>query len=522
MRRSTATTTCLALLLGLLYAAPVHCATLNGTLTLGNISLDEDAGDLSAMQETYNIHDGFSVSQILLNGQLSDRNMFQLDLREINLDSRKGLFTYRLADVGDVTVRYDQHRQLFDADGAVSSERKDLRIGARAAMTPWLRVSGNYNHQTRAGDRLGYPAGNIGWLGNGYDYTLQTGRVEAEVHDHVRGLAVGYEMSDYADTEHNGTDRQGHVVSVRGHMPCLFLPDHVSHYVRAAFGQQELVGSGLQYDMASFQYVGVVKPVDQFKFKYDLYLSRVDDDATDLKTDDIRNNFDLTYFFKYGQVFGGYSYVTADDDRTLTSSNVWRVGAAGGYHHAIRAKVSYATSDKTDTEQLTLLKDVEQDRFRASLQSQPVENLTVGASYADRTREFPVINVKATGKQVSTFARVTVPGWGGFGADYTYSRDEYDDLVAGYDAESNVVTGRVDVDYIKNLRLSAAVSYLDIGKDLDIEKSILSFEGRYNLLDDYHIEVKYNVYNYDDYILLDRYYTANVVWVNIGYDFSVE
>ena len=39
---------------------------------------------------------------------------------------------------------------------------------------------------------------------------------------------------------------------------------------------------------------------------------------------------------------------------------------------------------------------------------------------------------------------------------------------------------------------------------------------------DYHVEVKYNVYNYDDYILLDRYYTANVVWVNVAWDLHFE
>ena len=56
--------TCLATMLGLLFATPVQSATLDGTLTLGNISLDEDAGDKSAMQETFNIHDGFTVSRI--------------------------------------------------------------------------------------------------------------------------------------------------------------------------------------------------------------------------------------------------------------------------------------------------------------------------------------------------------------------------------------------------------------------------------------------------------------------------
>jgi hypothetical protein len=84
------------------------------------------------------------------------------------------------------------------------------------------------------------------------------------------------------------------------------------------------------------------------------------------------------------------------------------------------------------------------------------------------------------------------------------------------------VTGRVEFDRIKDLRLAAGLTYVDIGRDLDIEKSIVSLEGVYTMLNDYHLEIKYNAYNYDDYILLDRYYTANVVRINVGYDFHLK
>jgi hypothetical protein len=68
------------------------------------------------------------------------------------------------------------------------------------------------------------------------------------------------------------------------------------------------------------------------------------------------------------------------------------------------------------------------------------------------------------------------------------------------------------------LNVASGVTYLDIGRDLDIEKTIVFVESALKLFDRYHLEVKYNVYNYDDYILLDRYYTANVVRVDFGYD----
>ena len=39
------------------------------------------------------------------------------------------------------------------------------------------------------------------------------------------------------------------------------------------------------------------------------------------------------------------------------------------------------------------------------------------------------------------------------------------------------------------------MTYLKVEEDLDIEKSILSFEGMYTVADDYHLEIKYNVRN---------------------------
>jgi hypothetical protein len=73
-----------------LLSATVWAAEIDGTIKLGGVTLDEEAGDLSTMQEAFNIDEGFSVTQLRLNAKLSPRNYLTLNLREINLDSRKG------------------------------------------------------------------------------------------------------------------------------------------------------------------------------------------------------------------------------------------------------------------------------------------------------------------------------------------------------------------------------------------------------------------------------------------------
>jgi hypothetical protein len=310
-------------------------------------------------------------------------------------------------------------------------------------------------------------------------------------------------------------------VSARLYTPCFFY-DKWTHLVRGAYGISKLSENEIDYKLSSFEYTGIVRPLHAFEFKYNFDASRVDDEATSLKTDRFQNSFDATCFYKFGQVSGGYVYETNDDDHTLTHYNSWRAGTVFRFRKFVTARVNYSERNKKDQEELTLLKDVEADRFRARLQVQPIAPLTVGGGYSWREREFPDIRVKTEGDVASGFVRYTCSGWGAISGEYSYTNDTYDDLVAGFNTRSDIVTGRVDFDRIKDLQLGGGVTYLDIGGDLDIEKSMIFVEGAYTLRNDYHIEVKYNVYNYDDYVLLDRYYTANVVWVNVGYDFDLK
>jgi hypothetical protein len=517
---SLARTITLVLLLATGLATPLLAVDLDGLFEVGTISLDEDAGDLAAMQETYNIHEGFNVSRILLRGRFEDGDSFDLDLDEINLDSRRGRLEYRRPGLGRLSLRHEKHRQLFDAAGSVAAMRESWRLGARLTPARWLRLSADYDRQDRDGDRLSYPEGTDTRLGDRYDHRLGVGRFEAEARRDGRGLALGFETSTLNDDLTGRLDRRGRVFSARAFGACYLLPS-LSHYARASHGKQELTASDLEHTLTTLQYVGTAKPDDRLRLRYKFYLSRVEDDATALRTDYVRNDLDLIWHHARGRLFGGYGYVTHDDDRSLSHSHAWRVGGTWSRGSELKAKVSYAASEKTDEERLTLLRDVETSRLRASLESRPLENLDLGATYADRSRAFPVLDVEAEGRSVNVHGRLRVPDWGRVSADYTYTDEDYEDRAAGFAVDSHAVTGRLDFTRLPDLELAAGLTYLDVGGDLDIEKIVVMLEGRFDLLEDYYLEVAYNAYNYDDYILMDRYYTANVVRVNVGYRLSL-
>jgi hypothetical protein len=519
--RTIAIATLLTAGIVVLAASPAWPGTMEGTVKVGGV-IKNESGDRSTVQETYGIYDGFSLTQIRLTGSLDPGNYLSLDLREINLDSRQGDFLFRRPGTFKLTANFDQSRYVFDPDRVTTAERKDWRVGAQYTPYRWLNINGSYNYLMREGERLPYPPGTESVLGESYDNVLQTGLISVEAQKDRRGGAITYQASGYADDLNSGADRRGHVISARAYLPDRFI-DRWTHMLRGSYGVRRLKDGDLEYTMSDFQYTAVVQVQPRLQLRYNFEATRHDHEATDLKTIRFQNIADATYHHPYGHLNAGYAYET-NDDRTLTHYNSWRAGGSfrlareGGQGSWLTAKLDYAERTKKDEEQLTLLRDVEASKLRGSLELRPVEPVVVGGRYLNREREMPDIAVKAEGEVWSGWLRAEHKAWGSVSADYSWTKDTYTDLVAGFVAGSSIVTARADFVRIRNLTLAGGVTYLDIGEDLDIEKSMVFAEGSFRFLKDYRLEARYNCYNYDDYILLDRYYTANVLRIDLAYD----
>lgn len=503
----------------------LYCAEVDGVVKVGYVFVDEVAGDLSVIQETYNLYEDFSISKIKLNGKLSPKSYFSLRLSNINLDNRSAGIQFKIP--GQLTFRlsYDQHRQVFDASRTTVSDRKDARVSIDATPLEWLGLSASYNSQNKTGNRASFPAGVNSNLGERYDYLLQTGKIEGRARYRGSNGAVAFEFSDFSNEITSATNRQGSVISARLFFPSYFFPsflgDRLTHSLRGAYGVQEIAQPDLKYTLGNFQYAGELRPQKRVKLKYTVFASQVDDEATDIKTENFRHSFDGFYHHRYGTVFGGYSYEINDDDRALTSYDVYRVGTSLKYKGKAKASVRYTNRAKDDEEKRTLLQESETQSFAGDLSIKPVEELTIGGRYFNRNRDLPDIDVEIDGKTFNVYASFAFRDWGSLRADYTYAKNKYDDRVGTFKTLNHTVTSRVQVDYIENLTVSGGLAHIDVGKDLDIEKSTLFFESRYTYKDNYHIEIKYDVYNFDDFVLVDRYYTANVVWINAGYSFQL-
>jgi hypothetical protein len=502
----------------------VSSATKNidGTLKLGGIGIDEQYGSLASMQETYNIYEGFNVAQVLMNGYLGPKHYFTLNLRDINMKNRKGNFLYRSPNAFRFNSSYRQNRYVFDPDRNITSDRKVWGFNLAYKPLEAFNLLANYGFNQRKGQRASYPLSTTGtWLGPGYDYTQHAGGLEAQYIRGRRGGALRYDFTHFANRQDEQTDRQGHLLSARFNTPCSFY-DKWSHFLRFAYGKHDVINANVYFTLLNFQYTGIVTPIQWFRFKYNLYVNRIDDTSTNMVTDDIRNNLEADFYYKYGRVFGGYGYEINDDDRYLTNYNTYAVGGTFDYEKRVYAKVSYANRAKTDQEKLTLLKDIESERIRADLKLTITDDLVIGGRYVEGERVYPDINTSAKGTRTNGYLNYKLPVWFSVWGDYVYRVEDHDNLVGTFNTNSHVVTSKLTFDRIRDLYLGFGATYLRVREDLDIEKSILFFEAEYTLADAYHFEIKYNVFNYDDYVITERYYTGNIVWFNVAYDFNLK
>jgi hypothetical protein len=187
-------------------------------------------------------------------------------------------------------------------------------------------------------------------------------------------------------------------------------------------------------------------------------------------------------------------------------------------------KAEYASRVRKDEEQLTLLQDVESSQFRARIEVRPVPvpGASVGGSFARRLRDFQDIGVASDGRTAQGFVRYERTGWGAVEGDYDWADDDWHDLTSTFATTTRAATARVEVERIPRVKLACGVTWLEVTRDVRLEKSVLSADAELRLAAGYRLVAQGNVFDFDDYVLLDRYYTANVLRIGLAYDFRTK
>lgn len=504
-------------------------AVWEGRVSVGGILIDE-TGDRSAMQETYNVFEGVSLSSLYLKGHSNPRTYLLLDLTDVNLGDRRGRFDFRRVGTLHLSSTYAESRYLFDSAGNIDAQRRNSRNTLTYTPARWLWLSGDYNLQTRTGDRAPLVPGPVGWLGTAYDSKLHRWRGEAQMRAHSGiGGTVAYDGVKQNDVLDERRERTGYIVSANLQVPHLVV-QQLTHVVRGAIGRSELPYSGLGFDLKNIQYTGLLDATRWSRLKYRFYASSIDDEATRMRTDNYIHDMDVNVRWRRALASAGYGWEALDDDHAVTTSRTWRGAiSVSAPENKVSGRVAYSARNTDDEEATTLIKDREFARLDVRLDARPRPTFSMGGRLANRDRRMPDIATEASGWTATAYGTWRYEHFGDtgviagdLGADYTYADDDYHTTVGHEQVVSHAATARVNVTYHDRIDGTASITYFSASEDLDIRKSIVSVGLGYKFANGFSTDARYNAYNYDDYLVVARYYTANVVWLDVGYAFSTE
>jgi hypothetical protein len=247
-----------------------------------------------------------------------------------------------------------------------------------------------------------------------------------------------------------------------------------------------------------------------------LIFSRTDNEADGLETDNAISTLLLAKQFpRRAEASLAYEFRSQDDlvDRTETNAVIAKGTLLLRDDLRVRGQVAYA--EKKDDERTTLVGEEEITRHRWEIRYDHPAGHRLTLRYRDRRRDFEDIGAEADFSTFSTTATVNLPRWGtGFGT-YSYSKGDYLNTTNAFKFEQHLITARATSIRHRHVQLTSGLTYLRSRLRADIEKIIFSVGANVDLSRGYQFNIRYNAHNYDDFMVSDRYYTANVVTVDL-------
>jgi len=495
-----------------------------GSIGIGYTFLDQ-TGDRSVSQETYDLYEdpGFSIR----NFRLESSGHYELtgNLENINLDNRNIYLRFRRPGRVSISGQHQKSRRIYDFDGRQRTYRD--RSAFDIALIPHraVKLLGGYAQSGREGSFLLFGGQPFSGLGEGLgsdepaevlsDYSMTAYYFGAQLRHRKSMIEGRYRHTGFTDDLDGNQDRQGQYVRVHAFTP---VPRVGRMIFTGGFltGWNEVESRDEKRKKNSFWggLTWTVQPA--WILSYKLLLSRIDNEAEGIETDNAVSTLFLTRRFPAkAEISLGYEFRSQDDLTDRTETNAFVVKGAARPTENVRLKGQFAFSREEDDDRTTLVGSEEITRYRCEFRYDHPAGHGLTLRYRDRRRDFADIGSKADFKTISSTLTFSLLGWGqGFGT-YAYSNGDYANTSSTFRFEQHVATARVTTKRCRRLRLTSGLTYLRSRRHIDIEKIIFSVGVNVGLTRGYQFNARYNAFNYDDFMVIDRYYTANAVAVDI-------
>jgi len=492
--------------------------TISGQSKLGYIFIDDD-GKLSTTEEMFNLYSGLTLEELILRGSIRESFPFELKLFNINQDNRSLFFSLGKPQLFSLKSRLNQSRFVFDREGKVRFERTFASLSGYLQPVKFLKLKSDFFHHVKKGDRRTFYSDELGALGGEYDQFFWSAGFGGQLKWGKRFLDFEYRLRSLDDEKNDSQDREGSRIRTSLNAP---LPQNLLLSLQYLHDENQLKESelGLKSDMYSGSLL--YHPLKQMEFSTKVLFQSTENQSTQTTSDILKGSGEVFWRFHKGYRLNlGYEYEKRKDenegenDEGETVINSYLLGASARFIPELSVRVRYVFQDREDGDRVTLTGPYEDERILVELKTTPVRELNLRLRYRDKRRDNPDISSSVHDKGFIFSLTLTVKEWLGFDFSGSLLKAEYDNTAGEFKTENQTFCPQINLKPFEKLKLTGGWNHIDVGGDLDIQKEGVWLGFDYALMEDYSLQGRYNVYDYDDYLYLQENYVANVYTLSL-------
>jgi hypothetical protein len=502
----------------------------SGTAKVGYVITDEE-GSAAVNEPTFNLFEGPSFSLERFNIKFDSGLKMYGDLKNVTLNNRNLKFGMTRTGKFGVTFTNYQYRHYYSDNGLDFTRRRNWNGQLWYEVADGLRLFGGYGQTLKKGmaDELIEPAGLV--ARHEVDYTQGMGNFGFTYKRDRHFFKGEYRFSKYEDNLMTNYDRTTERFRFSGSAPVpsvknLFVNAGYQHYTARIETRNDSLFTNAFWGGAQWY------RTNSCSIKYSFLFDRSRRTSDIVATDNILHALYLTRaWMNEGGFTLGYRYQTTDDYWDEISQNGYFTSAWYMVMPELKLKAGWGTEQSSIEDGRTLEGEKSRTKFWAGLNYKRGQ---AGWNLMFRNRSTDNDMYSGWGEGLLThpggisystdYSEIAtdlycVNQYGTVSVGYSYSDGDYTNDSGVFKYREHVITGDVETRSFGPVSFKAGATYLRGKEDLDYERSTLRFGGDWLFRPGHHLEVEYDVYNFDNYIVdtpvYTEYYTGNIVRINL-------
>ncbi|NMC43903.1 MAG: hypothetical protein GYA46_08285 [candidate division Zixibacteria bacterium] len=507
-----------------LLAGTAVAADNGGRVRVGYVVLDEE-GNLAVNQETFNTYEGPSLSldkfRYLTGGGL---NLFA-DLQNITLNNRHLRAGISKPGRFGVSLYHNQYRRTYSFDGGTFTRRSVAGGQFECMPLKYFHFFGGFDLARKHG----------GWVlpyefrGDttvvGTDYTQSSISIGAQTFLAGGTLRLEYRTFNFSDELYTDGDRDARQFSVTAFLP---IPRYHRVTISGGYHYRRNRHDWTETELVTRTGWGGVRAMLPLGWSLDgrFLFARNKHSVGYAETDNVVTTLAAARSWpRWGGVRVGYENRIADDLIDRTVANILMAAGWVKPDPRISLRGRWSTRLKEVKTGATLLGDEDVTRYQFGVRFQDTLHGDLSLQYQGRVRTNDDLDTRVEYTAVTAAVTVDRLRYGTAMVTYSYYLGTFENRAAvapdNYEFSDHVITGSLRTMSWRHIRGNLGGTYYRSRRDRDVEKFGLSIGAEYDLRPDLTLDATYRAVNYDDFLVNDRYYTGNIVTVNITKGFRL-